>query len=95
MVRIGRAIVGLIGGTMMAFALLIFCYVALVGLFDMRDGDFGLGFGLVIAPLASLVVGIGMAVFMALSTWIRRADVFLIVALVTSILTYIAATAID
>lgn len=60
---LGRALIGFVAGTILGFSLAVLLYVLWASLTDYR-GDFGLGFGLVIAPAIGIAWGIAGAVWL-------------------------------
>lgn len=68
--RLLIAAAGLLAGTAFGFALLVLAYTLYSAISGYR-GDFGMGFGLVIAPLGGLLIGIALATWLALGR-VRR-----------------------
>lgn len=92
MSRVLIAVAGLIAGTAFGFALLALGYVLYSDATGYR-GDFGLGFGLVIAPLGGLAVGIGLAAWLAFAR-VRRPALVVGATLFGAIALYVLATTI-
>lgn len=90
MTRALIAFAGLIAGTALGFALLMLGYVIYAEATG-GGGDFGLGFGLVLAPLGGLAIGVAMAAWLAFGR-VRRPGWVIIGSLLAAIAAYVLAT---
>lgn len=90
MIRALIAVAGLIAGTALGFALLVLGYVVYTDSIGYR-GNFGLGYGLVIAPLVGLAFGVAMAAWLVFGR-VRRPALVILGALVAAIAAYVLAT---
>ena len=92
---VNRIVVGLVCGFLFGAPAAVFLYMTATALTGHIDGDFGLGFGLVIAPLIGVACGVALAVWLYLRGSLDRPGRWLLLALAAAVILIAGTFAID